>query len=447
MSDLTHQRQIAYWRLLTALFGSEKEGASFEGMAADIAEQHAVPALALDSQTGIDTLLHRYPDLEDELNNCVPTEENDTGVESAESIRRALLYAKLLLNTFGPNTQTPTISAAQLSQWTKDVGHLEKALGFQPGQLRGRGTGASGTSLASEEQLRGTMQSLEKDLIDRMQLYELLKDDALAAQLTPSMALTEQLLREKGQLSGNALKNAKRLIQTFVAELADVLRLQIAQTSVGRIDPSVPPKRIFRNLDLQRTVWKNLVNWNPDQKKLYVDRLYYHHKAQKKLPTRMIVVVDQSGSMVDAMVQCAIIASIFAGLPDVDMHLIAFDTSVIDLTAWIHDPFEVLMRTDLGGGNDGPAAMRVAREKIREPQNTAMIWISDFYEFRNDQPLYEMIKAVHESGVHFLPVGSVSSSGYFSVNQWFRDRFKQMGIPLFSGSPKKLIIELKKAIA
>ena len=445
MTPIQHQRQVAYWRLLTALFGSEKEGASFESMAHQLADQHDVPPLALNPRASIDNLLHRYPELENDFDNCVPTKEQDNGIDE-QSIRRALLYAKLLLNSFGPNTQTPSISAAQLSQWTKDVGYLEKALGFGPGQLRGRG-GAGGGSSADEGQLRETMESLEKDLIDRMQLHELLKDDTLAAQLTPSMALTEQLLRSKGQLSGAALKNAKRLIQSFVAELAEVLRLQVAQTSAGKIDPDVPPKRVFRNLDLQRTIWKNLVNYNPDEQRLYVDRLYYHHAAQKKLPTRMIVVVDQSGSMVNAMVQCAIIASIFAGLPNVDMHLIAFDTSVIDLTAWVHDPFEVLMRTNLGGGNDGPAAMRVAREKILEPHNTAMIWISDFYEFNNSQPLYEMIKSLHESGVRFLPVGSVSSSGYFSVNQWFRDRFKQMGIPLFSGSPKKLILELKKAIA
>ncbi len=158
------------------------------------------------------------------------------------------------------------------------------------------------------------------------------------------------------------------------------------------------------------------------------------------------MVVDQSGSMLDAMVNCTILASIFAGLPKVEAHLIAFDTEVLDLTPWVNDPFEVLLRTNLGGGNDGPRAMLVAQDKIVDPRNTVMVWISDFYEFSNDKPLMHMIKAVHESGVHFIPVGSVSSWGYFNVNPWFRKQLKKQGTPVVSGSLKTLIKELKTAL-
>ena len=61
--------------------------------------------------------------------------------------------------------------------------------------------------------------------------------------------------------------------------------------------------------------------------------------------------------MIPAMVNCTILASIFAGLPKVEASLIAFDTEALDLTPWVHEPFEVLLRTNLGGGNDGPVAM------------------------------------------------------------------------------------------
>src|SRR5262249_39778424 len=195
-------------------------------------------------------------------------------------------------------------------------------------------------------------------------------DSTLARQLTPSMSLIEQLLRDKANLSGVALANAKALIRRFVDEVAEVLRTQVRQTSVGAIDRSVPPKRVFRNLDLERTIWKNLTNWSPQDERLYVDRLYYRQTARRTTPARLIVVVDQSGSMVDAMVNCTILASIFAGLPKVDVHLIAYDTQAIDLTPWVHDPFETLLRTNLGGGNDGAVAMALAQPKIVEPRNT-----------------------------------------------------------------------------
>ena len=89
---------------------------------------------------------------------------------------------------------------------------------------------------------------------------------------------------------------------------------------------------MFRNLDLDRTIWKNLTNWSPEEERLYVDRLYYRQTARKTLPQRLIVVVDQSGSMTNSMVNCTILASIFAGLPKVDVHLIAYDTQALDLT-------------------------------------------------------------------------------------------------------------------
>ncbi|WP_245567466.1 vWA domain-containing protein [Nocardia vinacea] len=157
----------------------------------------------------------------------------------------------------------------------------------------------------------------------------------------------------------------------------------------------------------------------------------------------MIVVVDQSGSMVDSMVNCTILASIFAGLPKVDVHLIAYDTRALDLTPWVHDPFEVLLRTNLGGGNDGPVAMAMAQPKITDPKNTVLVWISDFYEFDRSQPLFEAMEAVHRSGVKLIPVGSVNSSGHQSVNPWFRERFKNLGTPVISGRIQKLVHELK----
>lgn len=455
-SELLNRRQVLYWRMLSTMFGYDQQGENFDSMSHEIAQALALPESILHPTLSLDQLFQRYPELEPEFNL---TELDDR--QDATTLRRSLIVSKLLLNVFGPQTQKRTISAAEYAQWLKDVGHLERCLGFQPGALRqsqpgqgqasqpgglqgGQGVG-SGFNL-SEEELRQVIQGLEKDLIKRMALREVLQDNRLAAQLTPSMAVVEQLLRDKSHLSGNALINAKRLIKQYVDELADVLRLQVMQAVSAKIDRSVPPKRVFRNLDLKRTIWRNLTNWNSNEGRLYVDRLYYRQTAKKRTPMRMIVVVDQSGSMVDAMVQCTILASIFAGLPHVDMHLIAFDTRMLDLTPWVHDPFDVLLRTQLGGGTSINEALLFASEKIQEPRKTAVVLITDFYEGGSDQVLLDTIKAMIESGVHFIPVGAVTSSGYFSVNDWFRTKLKEMGRPIFAGSPRKLIEQIKQFI-
>ncbi|ROT28209.1 VWA domain-containing protein [Micromonospora sp. HM5-17] len=497
-----NRRQVLYWRLLARLFDPEEQP-SLEAASVAIVDDIGLPAALLDPTVSVDTLVQRFPELAAEFEGLMappdaggpapaehgPTQGPAAGPDSqtagageegtapgggavgvpavdveaaprsgprdhttaseqpaapgldrvapvgAAEVRRAALVSKLLLNVFA--TGSGEVTATDLARWQSDAGWFERALGCEAGQLRGR-PGAS--------ELGGVLAGLEGDLVRRMRLREVLANSALARQLTPSMSLIEQLLRDKANLSGVALANAKALIRRFVDEVAEVLRTQVEKTSVGKIDRSVPPKRVFRNLDLERTIWKNLTNWSPEDQRLYVDRLYYRHTARRTTPARLIVVVDQSGSMVDAMVNCTILASIFAGLPKVDVHLVAYDTRALDLTPWVHDPFEVLLRTQLGGGTDGMAALQLVRPKVAEPKNTVLVWISDYYE-SNPQGVFEALAALHRSGVRVIPVGSVNSGGQQSVNPWFRQHFKDLGTPVISGHIRKLVFELKSFLS
>ncbi|MET8982463.1 VWA domain-containing protein [Streptomyces sp. NPDC004539] len=439
-----NRRQVLYWRLLARLFDPEERPA-LESASLAVVEDIGLPPALLDPRASVDSVVQRHPALGDEIDALTAVEEPGAERDRAAEVRRAALMSKVLLNVFA--TGSGPVDAGQLARWQTDAGWLERAFGCTPGELRGgrgAGPGAPGADPNRPVPAVGPeLAAIEADLVSRMHLREVLADPELAARLTPSMSLIEQLLRDKKNLDGVALTNAKALIRRYVDEVAEVLRTQVEKATVGAIDRSVPPKRVFRNLDLDRTIWKNLTNYSPEEERLYVDRLYYRQTARKTTPQRLIVVVDQSGSMVDSMVNCTILASIFAGLPKVDVHLIAYDTRVIDLTPWVNDPFEALLRTNLGGGNDGPIAMAMARPKITEPANTAMVWISDFYEFDRSQPLLEGIEAVHRSGVKFIPVGSVTSSGRQEVNPWFRERFKALGTPVISGRIEKLVHELK----
>ncbi|WP_137874848.1 VWA domain-containing protein [Rhodococcus sp. Q] len=419
-----NRRQVLYWRLLSRLFDPEEQ-ASLESASLAVVDDIGLPAAVLDPQASVDSVVQRHPDLATEFDGLMVA-DTDTERDREAEVRRAALASKVLLNVFA--TGSGNVTAQQLGRWQSDAGWLRRALGAAPGDR----SGPLGPELGS----------LEADLVNRMQLREVLADPALAARLTPSMSLIEQLLRDKSNLSGVALANAKSLIRRYVDEVAEVLRNEVESATVGTIDRSIPPKRVYRNLDLDRTVWKNLPNWSPEDERLYVDRLYYRHTSRRTTPQRLIVVVDQSGSMVDSMVNCAILASIFAGLPKVDVHLIAYDTQALDLTPWVHDPFEMLLRTKLGGGNDGMVAMSLTQSKIAEPRNTVVVWISDFYETRVEQ-LFESMTAIHRSGAKFIPVGSVTSGGRGSVNPWFRDRFKDLGAPIVSGHIGKLVHELK----
>ncbi|MCY1013124.1 VWA domain-containing protein [Nannocystis pusilla] len=457
-------RQGLYWRLMSALFEQGDAAPNLESLARELANTTDLPVELLDPKVTVDVLVHRFPKLKPEFSRPLPGFEpptpdgeaqqpNEGPTDLKSTVQRALVVSKLLLNAFGPNTQG-SVTAQQYGAWARDVEWLEGALGLPPGSLRqsgsaqGSGPPSGGGGEATrppigDDELKAGLATLEADMIHRMDLREVLKDPVLSERLTPSMALLEQILWDKGNLSGPALQNAKKLIARYVDELSKVLKLQMRQVTSRVHDHRVPPRRIFRNLDMKRTIWKNLTNWDPNERRLYVDRLFYRRTGKKSLPSKLIIIVDQSGSMTSAMVQTTILASIFAALPKVIVHLFAFDTRVIDLTPFVHDPVETLLRTKLGGGNDMRLALDLAAPCIDSPQNTAVVVISDFYDWSD---FFSVLRQWKESGCHLIPVGSLHTTGYFAVNPEYAAKFKEIGAPILSGSPKKLIEQIKKVM-
>ena len=71
--------------------------------------------------------------------------------------------------------------------------------------------------------------------------------------------------------------------------------------------------------------------------------LVFRNRSRQQVAWHVIIAVDCSGSMADSVIHSAVMAAIFARLPTVRVRLVAFDTNVIDLSEYVHDPAAVLM--------------------------------------------------------------------------------------------------------
>jgi hypothetical protein len=74
------------------------------------------------------------------------------------------------------------------------------------------------------------------------------------------------------------------------------------------------------------------------------------------------------------------------GLSGVKTHLVAFDTEVVDLTADVTDPVELLLKVQLGGGTDIARAVAYGAGLIENPRRTILVVITDFFENGSPAP-------------------------------------------------------------
>ncbi len=483
-------KALSYWHLLLS---SSQNNSPLNNAMKNLTSANGLPEELMDSRQTLNNLKKKFPDKfqESELDKGKTSKDKETepddGRISSIMMRRMLLRLKLIQDLFSPNLKN-NIKAIEFNEWKKTVKNWENEMeqftdplidipwgsseelpdaneqeieddetiqkeeeeeevldtetlekyGKQGGKLPGQGF------RIDKEEMENVFQSLETKIIKKMNIRELLKDEELYQKIQPSMSIVEELLFQKDRLSGIELKNAKSLIRRYVNKLAETL-LSRVNKSIRKIpNPDIVPKKVFRNLDIKRTIWKNLPNWNGNDKKLYVDQVFFYRAGKKTLPSKIIVVVDQSGSMVEAMVQTTILASIFAGLPNVEVELFAFDTRVINLTKYVRDPLEVLMNTKLGGGTYINQAVEKAKQNITDPKNTAMVLITDYYEGGSDQVLFENIISIKEDGVTFISVASMNKRGHVYVNNSFVSRLKKEGIPTIMGNLDDLISHLRK---
>jgi Mg-chelatase subunit ChlD len=338
-----------------------------------------------------------------------------------------------------------------------DCQRIEELVGFlfDEGGAQGRGQsrskdrkGGSGDSvltvprwvdLVSELFPHSAKEVLQRELVRRRGIGELLKKPELLEKIEPNTELVKTLLTHKDLLNPQTRVLARKIIAKVVNELKDKLKVQVEQAITGAIRRDRhSPRKVYRNLDLKTTLNRNLKNYDGPSGKLLVDRLYFYAAERKKRPWHVILAVDQSGSMLDSAIFSAVMASIFAELPSVRTSLFLFDTQVVDLSGQVGQPVDVLLSIQLGGGTDITQAMAYAAQLVREPARTIVVLITDFYEGRDDRDLVRQVREMDESGIRLIGLGALGYDARPAYNKTTAGKLRKVGMDILVCTPEQL---------
>jgi Mg-chelatase subunit ChlD len=322
----------------------------------------------------------------------------------------------------------------------------ERALGFVfDGGDRGGGSGGSQLAIpswidaVSELFPRQAKEVLERELIRRRGIADLLDHPQLLEKIEPSVDLVKTLLTHKDLLNPKARVLARKIIDKVVAELKQKLEIRVEQAITGAIRKDRhSPRRVFRNLDLKRTIRKNLVHWDSERERLLVERVFFYAAERNKRPWHVIVCVDQSGSMLDSAIFSAVMASIFAELPSVKTSLVLFDTSVVDLSDQVGSPVDVLLKVQLGGGTDIAMAVGYCGQLVREPARSIIVLITDFFEGGDEAHLVRSVRALGDAGVRMIGLGALGYDARPAYNKSTAGKCRKAGMDILVCTPERL---------
>lgn len=254
-----------------------------------------------------------------------------------------------------------------------------------------------------------TIERIEKDALERYQIEEMVTNLELLGRAQPSNTLLKAVLRTKHLMNQQVLALARQLVRRTVDELLDKLAREIRAPFSGAKDRRRRSLvKIASNFDAKTTIRRNLDQYDPEARRLVLRVPYFFSRVKRQVDRwQVIILVDQSGSMLDSVIHAAVTASIFFSIRTLRAHLCAFDTAVVDLTEDCGDPVETLMKVQLGGGTDIAKALAYASTLVHEPRRTIIVLISDLFEGGDPGQMLGLVKSLVESGVTFLGLAAL----------------------------------------
>lgn len=284
-----------------------------------------------------------------------------------------------------------------------------------------------------------TVEILERHALENYKMTELLTDKEVLEKLEPNQELLKTILQLKHLMKGEVLETAKRIVAKVAKEISEKMEQDIRRSVIGRVDRNSDSKvKSMRNLDIKRTIRKNLQNYDTENQRLVLEQVYFNSRVKNYNKWRVIIAVDESGSMLDCVIHSAIMAGIFAKLPMLDTKLVIFDTQVVDLSGQIEDPVETLMSIQLGGGTNIAGALAYCESLIENPHRTIVVLVSDLCEGGSLSYLYSVSRNIIESGAKLIALTALDMESNPSYDRNTGQKLADLGAYVGAMTPEQL---------
>jgi Mg-chelatase subunit ChlD len=280
------------------------------------------------------------------------------------------------------------------------------------------------------------VQVMQRDAIDRLNLRQLLLEPEMLGSVEPDVHLVGTLLSLNKIMPETTKATARQVVGRVVDEIERRLANRTRAAVAGALNRAARTRRPKpRDIDWNRTIAANLSRYVPSHRTVIPERLVGHGRRQQVVARDVVLAIDQSGSMASSVVYASVFGAVLASMRSLRTSLVVFDTAVVDLTALLADPVDVLFGTQLGGGTDINAAIGYCQGLITRPRDTIFVLISDLYEGGIAEEMLARMSALKDSGVSVVALLALSDEGAPSYDADHAAALAGLGIPAFACTP------------
>ena len=279
-------------------------------------------------------------------------------------------------------------------------------------------------------------QMMQRDALHRLNLRKLLNDPELLAEIEPDIDLVSRILSLSKVMPEKTRETARRLVRKVVEELQEKLEYPLRQALHGSLNRALRARRPrHREINWQRTIHANLKHYQVDKRTVIPETLIGYGKQRNSLRD-VILCIDQSASMGRSVVYASIFGAVMATAPSLSTRLVAFSTTVVDLTGELQDPVDLLFGIQLRGGTNIGRALAYCRQQITRPRQTILVLISDLFEGGNRDLLNRHVAALVDDGVQLIVLLALDDQGTPRFNRQIAQNLVELGVPSFACTPE-----------